>query len=291
MKQKHPTLSSHSLTDKGLHRDSNEDCYLSDPQLGLWLVADGMGGHAAGEVASDITRSTIQGLSISEVSLEEAIHAAHRAVIDATTRGLGAEGMGSTVVALKTYSENNYQVSWVGDSRAYLWTSTTNGGQLEQLTIDHSYVQTLLDSGAITPAEVKDHPDKNIITQCIGLKGKSDIQVETILGQWHENQWILLCSDGLTSELDNTQIANILCQAPSSEIAINQLLHETLSKGARDNTTIQIIESPILAPINKEVDTSRLLPAVTPYNWLDNTLYTMAFISLIIIGFWIFKGN
>lgn len=289
MAQTNLELASYSITDKGLQRDSNEDCFLSEPITGLWLVADGMGGHEAGEVASAITKDTINQQICAGKPLETAILEAHQAVIAAVNRTPQTKGMGSTVVALHTNDEE-YQVSWVGDSRAYLWTATTDGGQLEQLTIDHSYVQTLLDSGAITPEEVANHPDKNIITQCIGLKGNTNIEVSTVFGQWLEGQWILLCSDGLTSELDNPSIAQILCDATSPESATKELLQETLDKGARDNVTIQVIQSPNFFP-SQPIRKKKLLPMVTPHQWLDNLLYGMAFISLLTIGFWILKGQ
>jgi serine/threonine protein phosphatase PrpC len=289
MAQDNLQLLSYSLTDKGLIRKGNEDCFLSSPITGLWLIADGMGGHEAGEVASAITKNTINEQVCAGKTLENSIYKAHKAVIAAVKIAPQTKGMGSTVVALSTKNEE-YQVSWVGDSRAYLWTATRDGGQLEQLTVDHSFVQALLDSGSITPEEVDNHPDKNIITQCIGLKDSNNIEVSTVFGQWSEGQWILLCSDGLTSELDNPSIAQILCDAISPESATKELLQESLKKGARDNVTIQVIQSPVFFP-PQPIRKNRILPMVTQHLWLDNLLYGMTFISLITIGIWILKGQ
>ena len=151
-----------ALTHTGNVRSNNEDAFSRDPALGLWVVADGMGGHEAGEVASaiaieSITRKIRQGKDI-----VEAIQNAHHNILNGARKGRGAKGMGSTVVAIHT-TNTQYQVAWVGDSRAYLWTRTgERTGTLEQLTTDHSYVQMLVKAGAITPEEAINHRDKNV---------------------------------------------------------------------------------------------------------------------------------
>src|SRR5690606_40296042 len=122
---------------------------------------------------------------------------------------IGALGMGSTVVALKSKSEK-YQVAWVGDSRAYLWTPSLEGGRLEQLSTDHSYVQLLVDTGVIRPEDADSHPEKNIITQCLGMQELEKVKVDHTEHSWQKNQWILLCSDGLTDEVSDQTIAQIL---------------------------------------------------------------------------------
>ncbi len=241
-----PPLLSHSITDKGLQRDNNEDCILHRPDLGLWAVADGMGGHEAGEVASAITCNTIEQHRKDNLPLDRAILASHQAVIKAIESGQGAQGMGSTVVALQC-QERNYTIAWVGDSRAYLWSTTSEGGQLEQLTTDHSYVQMLLDSGSIDAEEMEQHPDKNIITQCIGSFDNPDIHVDCYEGKWGAGQWIILCSDGLTDEVSNQQIAEILCDSESLSSATEQLIAAALDQGGSDNVSVQIIESPVPA--------------------------------------------
>jgi PPM family protein phosphatase len=116
-------LESSTVTHPGLRRDNNEDCFLSDPDFGVWLVADGMGGHEAGEVASAIVRDTIDKLTheAKNFSIENSIQASHQAILSAAENGIGATGMGSTIVALVSHKKN-YQIAWVGDSRAYLWT-------------------------------------------------------------------------------------------------------------------------------------------------------------------------
>lgn len=232
-----------AATDKGLLRGNNEDSYVGDPDSRLWLVADGMGGHEAGEVASSIVAETVQQSMRDGRELVDSIHQAHQAVLKAAGEGVGAAGMGSTVVALVS-GELEYQVAWVGDSRAYLWSPDDTGGTLEQLSTDHSYVQLLLASGAIAEHEAAGHPDKNVITQCIGSRDLDELQVGSVKGQWQKNQWILLCSDGLTDELGDEVIAQALCVARSVSEAVNSLVQRALDRGGHDNVTVLIVESP-----------------------------------------------
>lgn len=279
-----PPLISHSVSDKGLSRDNNEDCFLSEPSSGLWAVADGMGGHEAGEVASAIVRETLSKSHDQHKKLEDAISDAHSAVLTAADNGVGAEGMGSTVVALSSRGFD-YQVSWVGDSRAYLWTIDGDGGRLEQLSTDHSYVQMLLNSGAIGADEVDHHPDKNIITQCLGSQDITEVRVDSVHGEWQKQQWVVLCSDGLTDEVDNPQIAQLLCDSNTPKDAAHNLLSAALNNGGRDNITVQVIAS----PLNSRPAISYLeqwLPQITGRPWLDSCLYITALSSLALIIYW-----
>ena len=242
----HHPLDYSATTHPGLKRENNEDCFLSLPDAGLWAVADGMGGHEAGEVASAIVRDTLakQAKTTTPFVLTEAIQRAHQAILQSAEAGVGAYGMGSTLVALSS-QKRHYQVAWVGDSRAYLWTPAADGGHLARLTVDHSYVQMLFSSGAISAEEVETHPDKNIITQCLGMQELTQVKVDLTNGQWQKNQWILLCSDGLTDELSDAAIAQILEDSPTIFSAVDQLLHEALTHGGSDNITVQIVESPL----------------------------------------------
>ncbi len=279
------TLNSSSVSDKGLNRDNNEDCFLVCPEFGLWGVADGMGGHEAGEIASAIVKNTLESSAQKRLTLQEGILQAHHNVLKAVDEGEGATGMGSTVVALQT-NDHDYQVAWVGDSRAYLWSQEPNGGRLEQLTTDHSYVQMLLASGAIGEDEVANHPDKNVITQCIGSQDHQQVNVDTVNGLWQKQQRILLCSDGLTDEVDNQEIAQILCDARTPKEATQKLLQAALDHGGRDNITVQVIESPLYErnPLHALSD---WLPTITGKSWLDAALYISTLISILLITYWI----
>lgn len=288
------TLEYCSATHPGLKRDNNEDCYVNLPAAGLWAVADGMGGHEAGEVASAIVSETLDNFSntTKPFSLVDAIQQAHYNILDAAERGRGAFGMGSTVVAL--HSQNNhYQVAWVGDSRAYLWSpDPVAGGVLERLTTDHSYVQMLFQSGAITEDEVEIHPDKNIITQCLGMQELKSVKVDTCERPWQIGQWILLCSDGLTDELNDQEIAEILQHAPNSFTAVDELMHQALTHGGRDNVTVQIIESPKSPQAVWGRLQDSLIPKITESRRVDKLLFSglILVLSAIILRLLLFHG-
>ncbi len=278
----HP-LEYSAATHPGLRRDNNEDCFLSAPDADLWVVADGMGGHEAGEVASAIVRETFQEFidNRTPFSLPEVIQKSHRIILDSADSGIGAQGMGSTVVALLN-QKRHYQIAWVGDSRAYLWTPDEQGGQLTRLTTDHSYVQMLYTSGAISASEVENHPDKNMITQCLGMQELAQVKVDIAQGQWQKNQWILLCSDGLTDELSDDSIAQILEHSPNSLTAVDQLLHEALTSGGHDNITLQIIESPI---VTESFSTRfwRWIPTFTSNRTQDAAIFFSAVMVLLVL--------
>ena len=279
------TVNYSSATDKGLCRGNNEDTVLSIPEKGLWLVADGMGGHEAGEVASAIVRDTVEENINRGKSLSEAIQQAHFAVLRAVNEGIGAAGMGSTVVAISSQNQA-YEVAWIGDSRAYLWSKRPDGGNLEQLTTDHSYVQMLLASGIIGEDEVENHPDKNVITQCIGSLDMARLNVDTVHGKWEQEQWILLCSDGLTDEVNDKSIARLLCSVTSPKDAVNALMQAALDSGGHDNISIQVIESPLdqRSPLRFLWD---WLPDITGSRLFDTTLYSLALVSMVLTFYWV----
>lgn len=280
-----PPLNYSAASDKGHCRDNNEDTYFAGPDVGVWLVADGMGGHEAGEVASAIARDVIAVQSKAQIPLTTAIEQAHKAILEASARGEGANGMGSTVVALKSTAQE-YEIAWVGDSRAYLWTFTEDGGSLEQLTLDHSYVQMLVDTGAISAADMDKHPDKNVITQCLGSTDLQRVKVDTVHGVWEKNQWILLCSDGLSDELNDEALARILCNSRSPKEAVAKLMEAALDQGGNDNITLQIIESPLTKRYFYTPITD-WLPALTGHAALDFTLYVLASVSVALLSFWV----
>lgn len=274
-------------TNRGLHRDNNEDTFLSLPERGLWVVADGMGGHEAGEVASAIVRETLEQTG-SETRLADSLQSSHKAVIEAANAGIGAQGMGSTVVALSS-EHHDYQVAWVGDSRAYLWTQNTNDGQLEQLSTDHSYVQMLLASGSIEASDLDKHPDKSVITQCIGWQELTEVTVDTVEGVWEKNQWIILCSDGLSDEVDDTEIARLLNCAKKTKDAVEILMTAALESGGHDNITIQVIES----PLTKRGLSSKLtawVSKISGHRRIDTILFITAAVSLSCLACWALLG-
>lgn len=223
-------------THRGSVRKLNEDCYEAAPELGLWLVADGVGGHASGDIASDLTRATIKSVYRNTGDLVHAIECAHEAVLGAIARKEGGPNMGSTVVAVEL-DKRNYQIAWVGDSRAYRW-----DGTLQLLTTDHSFVEALVAKGVITREEAFKHPKRNIITQSIGVSPERELRIDVVTGNLSRGQKLLLCSDGLNDELNDDAITNILTQYVSSEEQVNHLLKGALENGGRDNITIIIID-------------------------------------------------
>ncbi len=224
-------------THAGLVRDLNEDSYLALPELGLWVVADGMGGHDAGEVASGLATDQVSLGIKNGLSLTEAIETAHRAIQNHSQQKDYSSQMGSTVVALKL-DGRHYQIAWVGDSRAYLW-----NGALRQLTEDHSYVQLLLSAGLISEDEMLTHPSRNIISQGLGVGAinSSDVKVDTVSGELFANDTLLLCSDGLTGEVCEERIASILAEPKDNKARVDSLIAAALSAEGKDNVTAILV--------------------------------------------------
>ena len=227
-----------SGTDSGLVRETNEDAFWADPAIRLWVVADGMGGHRAGEVASAIVIKEISRSVQTGKSLSEAISVAHQAIRDAAARGEGGWNMGSTVVAARLEGLH-YQIAWVGDSRAYLW----NGVELLRLTKDHSYVQLLLDKGLISEEEVYTHPSRNLIAQGLGVGGVDGetIKVDQIEGELSIGYTLLLCSDGLTGEVRDDAIAGIMVDVKDNDERLQRLINSALDAGGADNITVILV--------------------------------------------------
>lgn len=216
-------------------RHHNEDAYLLNPEQGLAVVADGVGGHQAGEVASAITCEVIQREVTAGHSIEEGIRAANREVMAAVAQGRGKAGMASTVVVAR-FSDNDYELAWVGDSRGYLW-----DGQLKLLTRDHSYVQALLARGQITLAQARNHPRRNVIVQAIGLQDDSKLQVGVNCGRLEPGQVLLLCSDGLSDVLDSGELSDILAADRPLRERCEALVETAVNAGGRDNITVVLL--------------------------------------------------
>lgn len=224
-------------THVGLRREHNEDTYYADGDIGLWLVADGMGGHDNGEVASALARETL----IREVgqgkSIVDAIHLADEEIIRHSSRRTEVLPMGTTIAALTISDDFSYQVAWVGDSRAYLW----NGG-LSQLSQDHSYVQDLVSQGAITQDQARLHPHRNVVTQALGVTDPKSLRVETVNGRFDHGMQLLLCSDGLTEDVDDASIAAILSRHDlSAQECVEHLVLAALDGGGSDNITAILV--------------------------------------------------
>jgi protein phosphatase len=232
------TILSGTATHVGNVRDHNEDNYSVRPDLGLWIVADGMGGHESGEVASAMTVELVSQSVEGGKSLTQALVGAHEAVMQAANSDSGKSGMGSTVVVLGI-TGNRYEIAWVGDSRAYLF-SRRDG--LKQLSRDHSYVQLLIDNELISPEDAKNHPMSHVVNQAIGSSPSGTVTVDTVDGTVEAGDRFLLCTDGLTNELSDAAIAEVLRCENDRQAAADQLIGEALAAGGADNVTVVIVE-------------------------------------------------
>jgi len=220
----------------GLRREHNEDTYYADGTLGLWLVADGMGGHEFGEVASALARDTVVREIRSGRKLAEAIQRADEEIIAHSRRRAEGLPMGTTIAAARLNGDR-FEVAWVGDSRAYLW-----NGHLMQLSQDHSYVQELIDQGAITAEQARVHPHRNVVTQALGVTDPESLKVETITGELKPGMQLLLCSDGLTEEVADGDIERILGQGGlSTQECVEHLVMAALDGGGSDNITVLLL--------------------------------------------------
>jgi PPM family protein phosphatase len=223
-------------THTGLRREHNEDTYCADAELGLWLVADGMGGHEHGEVASALARDLVMQEILAGKPLADAIQYADAEIIR-HSEGKGSERpMGTTVVAVHLRGDS-FEVAWVGDSRIYL-----HHGTLKQISRDHSYVQELVDNGVITPEQAKNSPHKNVVTQALGVTQPDQLKVETLRGTLSPGMQLLLCSDGLTEEVDDADISKILAAGFGAQEAVDHLILSALDNGGSDNVTAVVIK-------------------------------------------------
>lgn len=231
-----PGISFGSRTDVGHVRDHNEDSLTVVPPL--FAVADGMGGHEAGEVASELTIKTLEQLAPAHPdaqALERAVEAANLNVLQAPSKGIGREGMGTTLTAAMIEGER-LLIAQVGDSRAYL----LHQGELQQLTRDHSLMMDLIEAGQITPEEARVHPNRSVITRAIGSDPnmKPDIYELNI----SSGDRLLLCSDGLSTMLEDDEIQTIMRHTASPQQCASDLVDAALQAGGYDNVTVVVVD-------------------------------------------------
>ena len=230
------TLMWGARSDVGCVRPHNEDSYLV--QSPLFCVCDGMGGHAAGEVASSIAVETIAKTAPSAADaaqLAAAVEAANAAVIEAAVNGLGKPGMGCTATC--AYLEGNtIAIAHVGDSRAYL----LHEGTLIRVTRDHSYVEELVDAGEITADEARVHPNRSVITRALG--SDPAMYADHFCLNIEEGDRLILCSDGLSSMVPDGEIENIASKSSTAQICVDNLVDAALAAGGHDNVTVVVVD-------------------------------------------------
>ncbi|HUC15299.1 MAG TPA: Stp1/IreP family PP2C-type Ser/Thr phosphatase [Acidimicrobiales bacterium] len=261
-----------SATDVGLVRSNNQDQLLVSP--GLYAVADGMGGHAAGEVASS-TAITALAAAFEATdrhtagSLEGAAKAANRAVWEQARTNRSMFGMGTTLVALAVVERedgtNGLTAAHIGDSRLYVY----RDGTLKQVTIDHSLVQELIDDGQISEAQAAVHPQRHVLTRALGVEPAIEVDIIDLAPR-HGDRY-LLCSDGLPREVSDDQIAAVLSRFPNPVEAAKELVAVANLRGGNDNITVVVIDvlasetSPdtmIVVPGPAVTGPTRIVPAV-----------------------------
>ena len=223
-------------SDVGLVREHNEDSFLL--RTPLFAVCDGMGGHAAGEVASSIAVKVIgeeAPNTADDVLLGAAIEAANQAVIEAPQKGIGKAGMGSTASAI-FIEGNQMAVAHVGDSRIYL----LHHGTLVRVTHDHSYVEELVDSGQITADEARNHPSRSVVTRALG--SDPEMYADHFTLEVSDGDRIILCSDGLSSMILDDEIESIAVSNITPQNAADSLVSAALTAGGADNITVIVVD-------------------------------------------------
>lgn len=241
-------------TDVGRIRDGNEDSFVAID--GLYLVADGMGGHSAGEVASaiavgilaDLFTSADGGLS-DEHRVTDAVSTANLAIFMEAIDDPGKTGMGTTLTGLVVADALSHRVVVinVGDSRTYLW----RHGELRQITKDHSHVQSLVDRGAITRAEARVHFQRNIVLRAMGIE--SHVDVDTFPLDVEDGDRFIVCSDGLVDEASDDEIEVEIREATDAQDLADRLVNLANRNGGRDNITVIVVDfetvvEPVVAP-------------------------------------------
>lgn len=232
-------------TDVGMIRSGNEDSFAADAdsERGLFIVADGMGGHAAGEVASEMAVRIVRRemADVRDAASEPATRRmvdslvnANRAIHERTISETDKQGMGTTASVL-LISGSRYLIGQVGDSRVYL----LRDGALRQLTKDHSYVQEQVDAGFLTPEQARYHPYSNVITRCVGAS--PSVEPDVYSGEARMGDVFLVASDGLTGMVDDRRLQQLLMARVTPERMVHALISEANGRGGLDNITAIVV--------------------------------------------------
>lgn len=227
-----------SRTHVGLRRSINEDSLLVETDRGLWAVADGMGGHEAGEIASTMVTDALRCLPLESdidqlaANAVDALTEVNRELIKLARSGGREQTIGTTVVGL-AIANDQFRCFWMGDSRAY----HLRGGALRRVTRDHSLVQDLVDAGMLSPEEAETHENANLITRAVGAS--ENVAVDIVEGEARSGDHFLLASDGLTRVMRDHELAAELERGPLGEVADN-LIDAVLARGAPDNVSLII---------------------------------------------------
>jgi PPM family protein phosphatase len=243
-------------TDTGCVRSANQDSFHIDPEGRFFIVADGMGGHAGGEVASQLATEAIKNYlelqwdsSNPQDLLQEAILLANQAILNDQDANPLRRDMGTTIVIV-IFKEDEPWYCHIGDSRLY----RLRGAKLEQISEDHTWVAKAVQSGTITADESRTHPWRHMLMQCLGREDIKDITALKV--DFQPGDRLLICSDGLTEELTNERIASQLKSIRACDQAASALISAAKAKGGRDNITVVIISNELLSNNLEEVQVS-----------------------------------
>ena len=239
-------LSVAARTDIGMIRAGNEDNFYADanPFRGLFIVADGMGGHAAGEVASEmavqiVTRELVGVRTANDQAVidrvAQSLRTANQAIFNRTLQEVDKQGMGTTASVL-LLAGGHYLIGQVGDSRVYL----LRDGQLRQITKDHSYVQEQVDAGFLTPEQARYHPYSNVITRCVGAS--ESVEPDVYVGEARAGDVFLVASDGLTGMVDDKRLQQLLSSGAAPRRVVDALIAEANGRGGLDNITAVLVQ-------------------------------------------------
>jgi serine/threonine protein phosphatase PrpC len=223
-------------------RKINEDRVYSRTSIGLWAVADGMGGHQRGDLASSMLMDALEAIDPMDSGyafldgVQEAVQQVNRTLVAHARLSTPGTVIGSTIVSLLAFA-GHYACLWAGDSRGYLW----RGARLEQITRDHSMVQEMIDSGMLKRADASRFGRSNVITRAVGVDDRLALDLHT--GPIADGDQFLLCSDGLTNMVGDDQMATILKTSVSLDVAADALLQSALDKGAKDNVSLVLVRA------------------------------------------------
>jgi serine/threonine protein phosphatase PrpC len=232
------TFDSAAATHVGMVRQRNEDSYLLRPEIGLWAVADGMGGHSRGDLASKIIVESLECIK-KPASAATLLSACEDQVIQANSRireiarQSGTELMGATLAVLLVY-DADYACIWAGDSRVYL----VHAGEIRQLTRDHTEVAEMIADGVLSETQAKHWPHRNVVTRAIGVRDNPELEISS--GTIDSGDTFVLCSDGLTAHVSDREICECVTRSDAHK-ACDQLIQLTLERGAVDNVTVVIV--------------------------------------------------
>ena len=261
-------LTVRGASDRGLVRPHNEDCFLVEPEQGLFAVADGMGGHAAGEVASQLAIDAVREEFAAPVRDDEvvariasSVNRANRNIAERIRSQPECRGMGTTLVLCVTRGDR-FWVAHVGDSRAYL----LRGDGIRQLTADHSFVNELVRLGMLSREEAARDPRRNVVTRALG--SGAPVAPDVFEDRWEEGDRLLLCSDGLNTMVGDDEILRLVRQAGDDlDRAVDALIAAAIAGGGEDNVTVVLgamlpveardgEETGVTAPANRSVESA-----------------------------------